>query len=80
MNYPTQAHDHSTRAANTGAITTDMAIDPVCGMKVDPKQSPHHHFYRDHDYHFCCAGCRTKFAADPGKYLRQVRRACSVRA
>ncbi|MGB6662234.1 MAG: heavy metal translocating P-type ATPase, partial [Xanthobacteraceae bacterium] len=32
-------------------------------------KSPHHHTYNDHDYHFCGAGCRTKFAADPEKYL-----------
>ena len=28
---------------------------------------------REHDgktYHFCCNGCRTKFAADPAKYLK----------
>ncbi len=51
---------------------SDMAIDPVCGMKVDPKHSPHHHTYRDRDYHFCSAGCRTKFAADPEKYLHKA--------
>jgi Cu+-exporting ATPase len=38
-------------------------------MKVDPGKSPHHYAYNDHDYHFCGAGCRTKFAADPEKYL-----------
>jgi Cu+-exporting ATPase len=52
-------------------MSVDMATDPVCGMKVDPKTSPHHHTHRDHDYHFCGAGCRTKFAADPGKYLNK---------
>jgi Cu+-exporting ATPase len=49
--------------------TAATAIDPVCGMTVDPATSK----YRfDHDgvaYHFCCNGCRTKFAADPAKYL-----------
>jgi P-type Cu+ transporter len=48
-----------------------MAVDPVCGMKVDPKKSSHHHTYRDQDYHFCSAGCRTKFAAEPEKYLNK---------
>jgi Cu+-exporting ATPase len=45
--------------------------DPVCGMKVDPGKTPHHHAYNDHDYHFCGAGCRSKFAADPEKYLNK---------
>ncbi|UPG96064.1 heavy metal translocating P-type ATPase [Luteibacter aegosomatissinici] len=44
-------------------------IDPVCGMTVDPAKTPHHHTHEGHDYHFCGAGCRTKFMADPGKYL-----------
>ncbi len=47
----------------------DAAIDPVCGMTVDPATSPHRHTHHDHTYHFCSAGCRGKFAADPGKYL-----------
>ena len=43
--------------------------DPVCGMDVDPATSKHRH---DHDgvtYHFCAANCRTKFIADPKRYL-----------
>jgi Cu+-exporting ATPase len=45
------------------------AIDPVCGMTVDPASTPHRHEYRHQAYHFCCAGCRGRFAADPEKYL-----------
>jgi Cu+-exporting ATPase len=56
--------DHSThsRAAAT-------AIDPVCGMTVDPATSPHRYVHGQRIYHFCSAGCRGKFAADPEKYL-----------
>ena len=49
-------------------MTTDTWIDPVCGMTVKPS-SPHVHTHADHEYHFCSAGCRTKFAADPQRYL-----------
>jgi Cu+-exporting ATPase len=43
--------------------------DPVCGMKVNPATSKHR-FDHDHQtYHFCSAGCRTKFSASPEKYL-----------
>jgi Cu+-exporting ATPase len=45
------------------------AIDPVCGMSVDPHTAKHQADYRGHPYYFCSAGCRTKFAADPPKYL-----------
>ena len=44
-------------------------IDPVCGMTVDATTSPHRYIHNGHDYAFCSAGCRGKFAADPKKYL-----------
>ena len=43
--------------------------DPVCGMDVDPSKSEHHAQHDGHDYHFCSAGCKTKFVADPEHYL-----------
>ncbi len=49
-----------------------MTHDPVCGMTVDPAKSPHHAQHQGIDYHFCCAGCRTKFIADPDTYLHPV--------
>jgi Cu+-exporting ATPase len=60
----------------------EAAIDPVCGMTVDPAKSPHRHDYHDHSYFFCGNGCRTKFAADPEKYLdkRQAEAPAPVKA
>ncbi|HEY7991391.1 MAG TPA: HAD-IC family P-type ATPase, partial [Stellaceae bacterium] len=46
------------------------AVDPVCGMTVDPATSPHHFEHAGGTYYFCGAGCRAKFAADPDKYLK----------
>ncbi|GMU69601.1 MAG: copper-translocating P-type ATPase [Steroidobacteraceae bacterium] len=45
------------------------AIDPVCGMKVDPEKTPHHATHHGTVYHFCGARCRERFSADPEKYL-----------
>ncbi len=45
------------------------AKDPVCGMAVDPATSRHRAEHRGTTYHFCSAGCRTKFEADPNRYL-----------
>lgn len=71
-------HDHS---ASHGCCASSKApseqaepeagktLDPVCGMTVDPTKSPHHAVHAGHDYAFCSAGCRTKFLADPEKYL-----------
>src|SRR5271165_279770 len=44
--------------------------DPVCGMTVDPATSRHRSEHNGLTFHFCCAGCRQKFAADPEKYLQ----------
>ena len=43
-------------------------IDPVCGMSVKA-DSPHQATHGGHDYRFCSAGCRSKFVADPARYL-----------
>ncbi len=49
--------------------TGSTVIDPVCGMRVDPAKTPHHHSHQHHAYAFCSASCRSKFIADPAKYL-----------
>ena len=59
-------HGHHPHHAGQGALT----IDPVCGMSVDPAKSPHHAEHGGQSFHFCCAGCRTKFVADPATYLK----------
>ncbi|HME24011.1 MAG TPA: heavy metal translocating P-type ATPase [Acetobacteraceae bacterium] len=47
----------------------DTATDPVCGMTVDPATPRHRVEHGGSTFHFCCAGCREKFIADPGRYL-----------
>jgi Cu+-exporting ATPase len=54
---------------------TGATIDPVCGMTVDPHTAKHRAEHRGHPYYFCSAGCRTKFVADPEKYLSKDKRA-----
>src|ERR1700733_12463520 len=48
------------------------ATDPVCGMQVDRAKTPHRHAHEGQTYYFCCAGCRSKFIADPKKYRHGV--------
>ncbi|MCB1695916.1 MAG: heavy metal translocating P-type ATPase [Pseudomonadales bacterium] len=47
----------------------DALTDPVCGMHVTAG-SPHRYLFDGDAYFFCSAGCRTKFGADPHRYLR----------
>ena len=46
-----------------------MVVDPVCGMRVDPVTSTQRARHDGRDWHFCSAGCRAKFVADPERYL-----------
>jgi Cu+-exporting ATPase len=51
---------------------TTEAIDPVCGMTVlvdASGWSSHTHEHAGATYHFCCVGCRDRFAAEPAAYL-----------
>lgn len=50
-----------------GHKTSDK--DPVCGMTVDPKTTPHVATHGDHTYYFCSTGCRGKFVAAPQNYI-----------
>ncbi|TCO80691.1 Cu+-exporting ATPase [Plasticicumulans lactativorans] len=49
-----------------------MVRDPVCGMNVDPEQSPHRLEWNGRTWHFCSAGCRATFAAEPERYAPAV--------
>lgn len=43
--------------------------DPVCGMAVDKAKSGDHGEHAGHAYSFRSAGLRSRFIAEPGKYL-----------
>ena len=54
------------------AAATSETVDPVCGMTVVVDASGWSAHTHEHDgttYHFCCVGCRDRFAADPTPYL-----------
>lgn len=59
-------HHDTHRAANDDA---GPARDPVCGMAFDPEIAKHRAVHRGRPYSFCSNGCRTKFEADPARYL-----------
>src|SRR5690348_14100561 len=48
----------------------EVAIDPVCGMKVKRETAKHRFAYKGHEYLFCCARCRERFQADPESFLK----------
>src|SRR5215212_4391125 len=70
------AHEHGMHSGNahgghdsSAQQASNLVKDPVCGMSVDPNTAKHRAEHAGHSYFFCSAGCRTKFLADPAKYL-----------
>ncbi|MPY90137.1 MAG: heavy metal translocating P-type ATPase [Luteitalea sp.] len=59
----THQHHHQTPASGGGAI------DPVCGMRVDPARATFHAEHDGDTYYFCCSACHAKFVADPQLFL-----------
>jgi Cu+-exporting ATPase len=70
MNHTHVRHGHHGHAH--GAAADEPAApalkDPVCGMTVTP-QSKHAHEHDGQPFYFCSAGCKSKFVADPQRYL-----------
>jgi len=79
MSHPPHGHDHAHHPGCHHGIAAappaGKVLDPVCGMTVDPAATAHHAEHGGETFHFCSAGCRTKFVADPDRYLHPESRA-----
>ena len=53
----------------TGEKNVTQAIDPVCGMSVNPQTAKHVLEYEGSTFFFCASRCREKFQSDPKHYL-----------
>ncbi|TIS60434.1 MAG: heavy metal translocating P-type ATPase [Mesorhizobium sp.] len=78
-------HDHHAHAAggccsakSTPSIADAVVRDPVCGMTVDPAAGKPTAEHGGHLYHFCSEGCRSKFVAEPEKYLTATDPVCGM--
>jgi YHS domain-containing protein len=75
--HPEAGHEHehhppATQPGESSRAPATAAIDPVCGMTVDPEAAREkglHSRYRDVDYFFCGRGCKLDFEDDPERYL-----------
>ena len=63
-------HQHASHSHDQDSVEPNgSAIDPVCGMTVQVKTAKHIAEHKHQNYYFCGAGCKTKFVANPAKYL-----------
>ncbi|MGQ0546715.1 MAG: heavy metal translocating P-type ATPase [Betaproteobacteria bacterium] len=57
-----------------------MAIDPVCGMTVEPAKATDSADYQGKTYLFCSKHCLARFKAEPAKYAGQGKPAAPAAA
>ncbi|WP_312205350.1 HAD-IC family P-type ATPase, partial [Brevundimonas sp.] len=62
-------HHHSHVHGRGESPPPSSVVDPVCGMGVDPHETAHHATHAGREHHFCSAGCKAKFVAEPERYL-----------
>jgi len=58
-------HNHTTETPRS----SNTALDPVCGMTVDPAKARGSAVYRGKNYYFCGPGCAQRFTAAPEKFV-----------
>lgn len=63
------SEDEDDSTATGAAATDEPAIDPVCGMTVDPDEAAANVDHEGEVYYFCCHGCADSFRIDPASYL-----------
>jgi Cu+-exporting ATPase len=61
--------EHPQRCTRHSPSADAQAVDPVCGMMVDPKTAKSSANYGGRAFFFCSEGCKTKFEVEPERYL-----------
>ncbi|RWH27986.1 heavy metal translocating P-type ATPase [Mesorhizobium sp.] len=73
------AHGASCCSGKNARPATEAVIrDPVCGMAVDPAAGKPAAEHGGRTFHFCSERCRTKFQAEPDKYLTATDPVCGM--
>jgi Cu+-exporting ATPase len=72
------SHDNHAHQATAPHAEGEIVRDPVCGMTVDPVAGKPRAEHGGRIFHFCSAGCRAKFMADPDAYLTATDPVCGM--
>jgi Cu+-exporting ATPase len=59
-------------AAKPQAQAQAQAVDPICGMTVDPAKAAGKSRYKGVTYYFCSDYCKRKFDAGPEEALKKA--------
>ncbi|EJN00065.1 heavy metal translocating P-type ATPase [Phyllobacterium sp. YR531] len=73
-------HNHHHNHSCCGGSQSEVIIrDPVCGMLVDPNAGKLTATHDGRVFHFCSAGCHSKFTKDPETYLEATDPVCGMK-
>lgn len=50
-------------------MVSEVVIDPICDMEVDPETAAAEYEYGGEMFYFCAIGCKRRFEKDPERYL-----------
>ncbi len=67
----TDDHSACCHTSSQLPVLAESAVDPVCGMTVDPKNAAGSHTYQGKTYYFCSSHCVAKFQTDPERFLKK---------
>ncbi|WP_183663732.1 heavy metal translocating P-type ATPase [Phyllobacterium trifolii] len=71
-------HDHSCCSGEQPAESV-IVRDPVCGMTVDPEANKPTAEHGGRLFHFCSAGCQSKFITEPDAHLEAIDPVCGMK-
>lgn len=57
--------------ADPKEVRHDRVTDPVCGMSIEAASAAGSSDYQGTQFSFCSLGCKSKFDADPARYLQK---------
>ena len=63
-------NEHHKHGPDCNHNHAEVAIDPVCGMKVTIEGAKNKAAHDGQNYFFCSPRCLTKFTAEPARYLK----------
>ncbi len=66
-------HEPHSSGDDVAPNESTVAIDPVCGMKVDTQTAKHHIEGSGVRFYFCSANCHQKFERDPERFLNPLK-------
>ena len=68
---PHPVHRPDPQRADPKPLPAGQVRDPVCGMEVNPNTTPFRIEHESATAFFCSENCKSKFVAEPTKYLSQ---------